>query len=210
MKDIVIIGSGGFAKEVAFLIEEINKEKKVWNLLGFIDNEIGEENGKYSVFQKDEWLLNLKNKTSVVFGIGSPKVIESIFKKIKINKHLNFPNLIHPNVVADWGRIQMGEGNLFCASTTLTTDIKIGSFNLFNLDCTIGHDSIFGSFNVLNPSANISGGVEIGDSVLIGTNVTILQYKNICSNVTIGASSLVTKDILDSGVYVGSPAKKMS
>lgn len=39
MKDIVILGAGGFAKEVAWLIEEINTDKITWNLLGFIDTD---------------------------------------------------------------------------------------------------------------------------------------------------------------------------
>ena len=38
MKDVVIIGAGGFAREVAWLIEEINKKNEQWNILGFIDD----------------------------------------------------------------------------------------------------------------------------------------------------------------------------
>ena len=40
MKDIIIVGAGGCGREVANWIEDINKEKKTWNILGFID-EIG-------------------------------------------------------------------------------------------------------------------------------------------------------------------------
>ncbi|MCS4465031.1 hypothetical protein JTT01_17280 [Clostridium botulinum] len=40
MKDIVIIGAGNFGREVAQLIEEINEDKKTWNLLGYIDETI--------------------------------------------------------------------------------------------------------------------------------------------------------------------------
>ena len=39
MKDLVIIGAGGFAREVAWLVEEINKEKPSWNLIGYIDED---------------------------------------------------------------------------------------------------------------------------------------------------------------------------
>ncbi|MCK4446575.1 MAG: transferase, partial [Candidatus Marinimicrobia bacterium] len=38
-KDIIIIGAGGHAKEIAYLIEDINMEKKTWNLLGYIDRD---------------------------------------------------------------------------------------------------------------------------------------------------------------------------
>ena len=48
----------------------------------------------------------------------------------------------------------------------------------------------------------------IGDNVSIGTNSTILPVK-IISNVIIGAGSVVTKDILEPGVYTGNPARKL-
>lgn len=177
--------------------------------MGYVDPNVTKKNGKYMVVGDDEWLKKQKTPLNVVFGFGSPSLIEKVYAKIKSNKNLFFPNLIHPNVVGDWKNIEMGIGNVICASNTLTTDIKIGNFNVINLDCTIGHDSKIGNFNVINPSVNISGGVVINNNILIGTNATILQYLEIESNTIIGASSLVTKNIIEKGVYVGIPVKKI-
>ena len=208
MKNIVIIGSGGFAKEVAFLIDEINRDKPTWNILGFIDNNVRETNGKYKIFQNDEYLFNTTNELNVVFGIGNPALLEKLYLKFSKNKKLKFPNLIHPNVSGDWERINLGEGNIICASNTFTTDIVIGNCNIINLDCTIGHDTAIGNFNVLNPSVNVSGGVKIGNKNLLGTSSTILQYLKINNNITIGAGALLTKNAEEEGIYIGSPAKK--
>lgn len=38
MKDLYIIGAGGFGKEVAWLAERINDVKPTWNIKGFIDD----------------------------------------------------------------------------------------------------------------------------------------------------------------------------
>lgn len=46
----------------------------------------------------------------------------------------------------------------------------------------------------------------IGNNVSIGTNSTILPV-DICSNVVIGAGSVVTKNISRPGIYAGNPAK---
>lgn len=209
MKNIVIVGSGGFAKEVAFLIEDINRDSSEWNLLGFIDDNVGEFNGKYKVLNNDEWLLSTKEEIFIVFGIGKPSLVKNLVLKFSTNSNIKFPNLIHPTVAGDWERISIGRGNIICAGNIFTTDIILGSFNIFNLDCTVGHDVLIGSFNVLNPSVNVSGGVEIENEVLVGTGSQILQYKRITSNTIIGAGSLITKDIEISGVYVGIPAKKI-
>jgi len=212
MKDIVILGNGGFSKEVAFLIDSINKVNKEWNILGYITNDsslINTFNGKYKIYNADEWLIENKTELNVAIGMGSPHITSKIISKLKENNNLAFPNLIHPNVVADWELISLGVGNIICAGNIFTIDIKIGSFNIFNLDCTLGHDSIIGDFNVFNPSINISGGVKLGNQNLVGTGVQILQFLNICNHNTIGAGAVVTKDITEEGTYVGLPAKKI-
>lgn len=212
MNDIVIIGSGGFAKEVAFLIEEINRKHNTWNILGFIvenNKKIDTQHGKFKIFNADEWLVKTDKKVSVAIGIGDSKLNASLTKKFGLNENLNFPNLLHPNAIGDWTRIKRGVGNIICAGNIFTTDITIGSFNIFNLNCTIGHDTMVGDCNVFNPSVNISGGVKIANNVLIGTGAQILQYISICSNTIIGAGAVVTKDIKEPGVYVGIPARPL-
>ncbi len=209
MKNIVIIGSGGFAKEVAFLIEDINKLQNKWNFLGFIDEKVGENNGKYQIFQNDEWLLSYKEEIYVVIGLGNPSLIKKLHDKFSQNHNIHFPNLIHPTVIGDWERIKIGIGNIICAGNIFTTDIEIGSFNIFNLSCTIGHDSKIGSFNVINPTVNISGGVQLNDEILIGTGSQILQYLEIVDKSIIGAGAVLTKSATEQGIYVGAPAKKL-
>lgn len=54
-----------------------------------------------------------------------------------------------------------------------------------------------------------AGKVTIGDNVFIGMNTTILKGVTIGNNTIIGAGSVVTHDIPDNCVAVGSPAKKV-
>jgi len=210
IKDIVIIGASGLAKEVAFLIEEINKDKKKWNVCGFIDkNNISKKLNNIPIIGTDEWLLRQKKPMMVAFGIGDPSLIKKLSIQYKKNNLLGFPNLVHPNVIADWKNVNMGFGNIICAGNVFTTSIQIGAFNYFNLSCTLGHDSVVGNFNVFNPTVNISGGVKMGDEILLGTGSQILQYITICSKTIVGAGAVVTKDLKEMGVYVGAPAKKI-
>jgi sugar O-acyltransferase (sialic acid O-acetyltransferase NeuD family) len=207
MKKIVIVGSGGFAKEIAFLIEMINCNKLEWEIGGFIDNAINTYNGKYKINNNDSWLEKYAGEIYVVFGAGNPSLLRKFHNKFKFNKNIKFPNLIHPNAIGDWERIQIGEGNIITSGVNFTTDIKIGSFNVFNLGCTIGHDTIIGDYNVFNPLVNLSGGLIIDDEILVGTGAQILQNIKMKNNIVIGAGAVVTKDLLMSGVYTGIPAK---
>ena len=76
----------------------------------------------------------------------------------------------------------------------------------------IGHGVIFinDKFDKNRPAGgnkNLWKKTLIGNHVSIGSNTTILPV-NICDNVVIGAGSVVTKDIVEPGVYYGNPAKK--
>ena len=80
-------------------------------------------------------------------------------------------------------------------------------------NCFIGHGVVF--INDLLKEGSSAGGdrskwrrTMVGNSVSIGSNATILPVK-ICDDVVIGAGSVVTKDILEKGIYAGNPAKKL-
>ncbi len=209
LKDIVIVGSSGLAKEIAFLIEDINKTNAEWNFLGFVDENVGQNVWKSEIFMNDTTLLGFKKEINVIIGVGFPDLIKKLALKFESNNNIKFPNLIHPNAVGDWENIEMNKGNVITAGNIFTTDIKIGSFNIFNLNGTVGHDTKIGNYNVFNPTYNISGGVTINEQTLLGTGVQILQNLSVVSDTIIGAGALLTKSIEEHGVYVGSPAKKI-
>ncbi len=212
MKDIVIIGAGGQAKEVAYLIKEINRLNNEWNILGFIDYEESTPNkkiGRFRIIGTDKWVKEYSQKLNVVFGIGNSSLVKKLVAFYAENANLEFPNIIHPSASGDWDKIKMGHGNVIAQSTVLTTEIRMGSFNLINYSSTIGHDVEIGDFNIINPSVNISGGVKIGNGVMLGVGSQILQYKNICSNSVVGAGAVVVSHIEEEGTYLGVPARKV-
>ena len=80
-------------------------------------------------------------------------------------------------------------------------------------DCFVGHGVMF--INDLFAEGRPAGGdsskwrsTSIGDHVSIGSNATILPI-TICDNVVIGAGAVVTKNIVEPGVYAGNPARKI-
>jgi sugar O-acyltransferase (sialic acid O-acetyltransferase NeuD family) len=207
MEDIYILGSGGFAKEVYFLIKEISE----FEVIAFIDteakNEIVFSERSIPVISEEHFLSkNFKTKPKLAMGIGNPKLICKLGEKFK---SYDFPNLIHPNAVLDKNNISFGRGNIITAGVIMTTSIAIGDFNIFNLNTTVGHDAVIGDGNIFNPGCNISGETIIGSYNLFGVNATVLQQLSFGSNSILGASGLLTKDGEDNGLYIGMPAKKI-
>jgi sugar O-acyltransferase (sialic acid O-acetyltransferase NeuD family) len=208
MKDIAIYGAGGFGREVACMIERINSKQLNWNILGFLDDGIapGTKVGKLNVLGGLDYVNNYKQELSVVVAIGNVKHLKSIAQYID-NDRIKFPNIIDETALID-PSVKMGKGNIITYSNFLSCDVVIGDFNIFNTRCGIGHDSTIGSYNVFNPNVQISGGVNICDENFWGLNSSILQYKNVGNRNTIGACSLLLRNVKDDSLYFGVPAIK--
>ena len=209
MKDLYIIGAGGFGREVAWIVERINSIKPTWNLKGFIDdNETlwGRTEGEYHVFGGCEYLSALEDVYAVC-AVGSSNVRKKIIEKLK-DTSVKFATLVDPSVLYS-NSVKIGEGAIVCAGTIITVDVNIGDHVIVNLDCTIGHDAVIDDFVTIYPSVNVSGNVLIGECSELGTGTQIIQGKKVISNTIIGAGAIVVKDCLESGTYVGSPAKKI-
>lgn len=207
MNNIVIIGASGFGREVAWLIENSDN----WNVIGFVDDNKNLENksmNDYPVLGTIDFLLNVNEKTNAVVAIGNPQTRKKIVERLQSNKNISFPNIVDKDVIID-KTVTLGFGNIICKGNILTTNIEIGNFNHINLNCTVGHDVQFNDYITVYPGVNISGNVIINDCVEVGTGTKIIQGKKIVKETVIGAGSVVVKDIVVNGTYIGIPAKQM-
>ena len=208
MKDLYIIGAGGFGREVAWLVSRINEVQPTWNFLGFIDDDPtlkGKEIDGYTVAGNCDY-LNEQNDVYCVCAVGAAAVRKKIISKLK---NIQFATLIDPSVQMS-SLVSVGEGSIICAGTIITVDVQIGNHVIVNLDCTIGHDAVLEDFVTLYPSVNVSGQCHIGEAVELGTGMQIIQGRGVCKDTIVGAGAVVVKDITESGTYVGVPAKKMN
>lgn len=209
MKDIAIYGAGGFGRELLTLIQNINSVKLCYNIVGFFDDghPKGEMINGFPVLGNVDDLNNWDKKILISIAIGNPLIKSNIIKKI-INTKVSFPTLIHPNVIiGDIKYVQIGIGSIICAGNIITTNIKIGDFVILNLSSTVGHDSVIGNYSSFMPTVNISGEVEIGEGVYVGTGAKIINQISIGMWTTVGAGAVVTKALPPHCTAVGVPAK---
>ena len=210
MNNIVVIGTGGFGREVMMLIEQINKESKRWNVLGFIDDYLkpGITVNGHKVIGDVEYLLNSIDRLEVCIGIGSSKGRREVASKLKVNKNLSFPKIISPDVfISDY--VDISEGVIVCSGVIMTVNITLEKFCTIDRMTTIGHDCLIGKFASIRPCVSISGNVNIGSGCEIGVGSIVIEKKTIGKNTIIGAGAVVVTDIESNKTAVGVPAKEI-
>ena len=207
MEKIAIVGSGGFAREILTLIDDINSRQPTYEVVGFVDSDTSKTIHGYPVIGDDEYVNQVKESLSVVIAIGEPHLKKKIRNKYT-NPLVKFPSLIHPSVlIGSKDTVSVGEGCVICAGCILTTDIKIKDFVTLNLMCTVGHDTEIDNYCSFMPSVNISGEVKVNESVYVGTGAKIINQIEIGNNTIVGAGAVVTKSLLADCTAVGVPAK---
>lgn len=189
---LALFGYGGHSKEVAV---QMNQE-----LTFFVDDEyVTEETKPISKFDPNKYLI--------MIAISDPKTREKIVDSLpKKTKYFTF---IHPTALIMSDDVKIGEGSFIGAYSILTTNIKLGLHTILNRGNQVGHDTIIGDYFSAMPGSIVSGNVKIGERCYLGTNSTIIEKKNISSDTLIGANSVVVKDIMQPGTYVGTPVKKI-
>jgi acetyltransferase-like isoleucine patch superfamily enzyme len=109
--------------------------------------------------------------------------------------------------------VEIQKGVVIGARTRVQSHAFICELVTIGEDCFIGHGVMF--VNDLFVTGGPARGrkelwrsTSIGNQVSIGSNATILPVR-ICDRVVIGAGAVVTRDISESGVYAGNPARRL-
>lgn len=207
-KPLVIIGAGGFGREVAWLVKEINDVQPEWDFLGFVDDHAtGRTIEGYPILGTTAWLKEAGHDRSVhvVCAIGDPRTRRRVVDPLEA-AGLSFATLVHPSVRSSrW--VEVGAGSIICAGTILTTNIQVGKHSILNLGCRVGHDTTLGDFCSMMPGTNIAGEVTVGEGCYFGLNACVINRTRVGEWSIIGAGAAVVRDIPPRVVAVGVPAK---
>ena len=202
MSKLVIFGAGGHAKVVADIAL-----KNGFEIEGFLDDNASASSViGYPLLGKLNDCVKYKETHVFAMGIGNNAVRKMIFEKYP---DYEYPTLIHPT--ASIGiETKIGKGTAVMPFVVVNACAEVGEFSILNSASVIEHDCRVGDFCLIAPNVSMCGVSETGNMVWLGAGSVVNQTVKICDGVMVGSGAVVTKDITQSGTYVGVPATKIN
>jgi len=210
MKRLLIIGAGGFGREIYSWTSRINAFREEWTVEGFLDANL-KALDRYDISASivgDPKTYLPRSDDIFICAIGDPVTKLNLCRDLK-DRGAAFINLIHPLAyIAKEPR--MGEGCILSAYSSLSPDVLIGEFVTFNAYSNAGHDAQIGDGCTISSHCDITGRVVLGEGVFLGSHATILPGKKVGNFAKIGAGSVVVRNVPPGTSVMGVPAKMIA
>lgn len=209
MKKILIVGAGGFGREVLSWLNDSIQERDGWIIAGFLDDDLKALDDFPGLPSIHGTITAYKPKVNevLVCALGNPRIKLNICIQL-LERGCEFLTLIHRTAVIG-ERVNIGRGSVICPFAVATCDIEIGEFVTVNTSATIGHDVEIGDGVTLSGHCDVTGGVKVGKGVFCGSHASVIPAIKIGEFAVIGAGSTVVRNVEPGVTVFGNPAKQI-
>ncbi|WP_250002936.1 acetyltransferase [Actinoplanes sp. M2I2] len=203
MKDLVIVGAGGFARETAAAA------RAAWNVLGFLDDDPalhGAIRTGRPILGGTE-LVHRMPDAAVVVCVGNPR---NFTARRRIVERLDLPDeryatVVHPLASVGAGS-EAGPGTVLLAGTVLTADVSIGSHVAVMPQAVLTHDDRVSDYCTIASGVRLGGGVVLDEGSYVGAGALVRESVKVGAWSLIGMGSVVLHDVPSNEVWAGNPA----
>jgi len=210
---LVIVGAGGFGREVLDVVDAMNAAGADLEFVGYVDDTdtsvplLERLGAPYlgAVERLAEDPSSIVADTGFVIGIGAGDVRRRL-DEVLTNAGRRPLVLIH-SMATVGGDCRIDEGCILAAGARVTTNITLGRHTQLHVNSTIGHDSVLDDFVSVYPGATVSGNVHLEHGVTIGTGANVLPGLRVGAGAFVGAGAVVTSDVEPGVTVAGVPAR---
>ncbi|MBO4288429.1 MAG: NeuD/PglB/VioB family sugar acetyltransferase [Kiritimatiellae bacterium] len=193
MKQIVIIGAGGFGREAAWIIKRINAVAPTFQLLGFCDDAPERQTGTYDGIPLLGAVERVPAGTFCFCAIGKNATRLDVLRRAE-KAGLLAATLIDPTAVTA-PDAEIGAGSFVGIHAVVSVGCRLGRGTIVNHGVCIGHDVTAGDGCQFCPGVCVSGGCTLGGGVLMGTLAGMIPLKKAGDASVIGAGTVPLRDV---------------
>lgn len=206
---LVIIGAGGFGREMVAWAEQSVQCGRDWVLKGLIDDNLDALKGRPSPARLLGRIEDYQPASDEVFicALGVPAIKRKCSELIAARGG-RFTRVIHRTAVLGH-EVELGEGVILCPHTVVSANNRLGRGVAVNLHASIDHDAIVGDWSQINCHCDLTAAVEVGREVFMGSRVSVIPNVKIGDGAYLGAGTVVLRDVPAGWKVVGNPARRI-
>lgn len=210
MFDLVIVGAGGFGREVLqYAQDAIAAGMLDARIKGFLDDD--KTQADLAPFGVDTRLLGTidaaipEPNERYVIALGDPVARATLHDSLSA-AGVSFATLVHPTAYVAPSAGVAG-GAIICPFAFVAVNACLEKNVVLNTYASVGHDCRIGAHTVLSPYAAVNGWSVLGEQVIMGTSAIIAPRTTVCRRAKISAGSVVYHDVPEGALALGNPAR---
>ncbi|ROI09231.1 hexapeptide transferase [Chryseobacterium sp. H3056] len=200
---MLIIGSGGFAKELLQIACETGREVIFYNDFPAAPDILYDE---FHVIHslKDARTL-FEKQPEFTLGLGNPRLRKMMYEKMKAEGGI-LTSLISQHAYIGAYGTEIAQGVNILAGTKISNGTTVGTGTMLYYNSIVTHDVKVGEFCEISPDVKLLGGCIIGDNTWLGAGSVIFPKVRIGKDVIVAAGAVVRDDVPDGTMVAGIPA----
>jgi len=195
----LLMGAGGFAVEVADLVETLGHEVAM-----YFDETVTELDAADLAGRPVVSDLSDAECDAVAIAVGDTAVRERFFEMA--SERFALPMLIHPTAVIS-PSASLGSGCLVMQNVVMNAHATVEPNVILNVGCCVAHHCSVGAHTHLAPATQMGGKSSLGSGTFCGTGTILLPGVHVGEGCVCGAGSVVTRDMPARTLSVGMPAR---
>lgn len=206
MLDVVIIGAGGFGREIRQLLFDC-LDSHQYRFKGFLGKDMGvaEDPTVAKQMLGDPQTYKPAAQDRFVLAIGNMAARRQTTESL-LTRGARFIKLIHPSaLVAD--SAQLGQGIILYPFSVVSNEAKLSDFTKLNYYASAGHNAEFGKYCLLAPYATVNGYSVLEDDVYLSTHSTVAPVVRVGARSKVSANSAVMNDVPPDTFVFGVPGR---
>lgn len=211
MKHLLIIGARGWGREVyaAAMGTKAYRDGE-FDIKGFLDSKVDAFEGlrgSYPPIICAPEDYEIQPDDVFFVAMGEPKW-RKYYAEMMEQKGAQFISIISKNAFIN-PTATIGEGSFVAGWSCVSDNVVLGKHTIVHTFCDLGHDAKVGDYSSIEAYTFMGGGSEIGDESVAHVRSHILPHKKVGNSCSIGASSVVMRNVPDGQHVMGNPAKKI-
>jgi len=207
--DVVIVGAGGFGREVyRWVADALPRDQH--RIKGFLSNQPKDLDG-HAIEQPilgDPEAYDVQPHDRYVFAIGDIAAKKRLVESLQ-RRGARFLSVIHPTAVVA-SSAHVGEGVVVCPFALVSDNAVLEDFVMLNFFASCGHDAVIGKYSILSPYATVNGFSVLADEVFMGTHATVTARRHVGRAAQISANSASMHDVPPRTLVHGVPGRHSS